>query len=133
MKMPILSAISKFTLGVVMFTGVATTAHAQAKYGTKKKKNAEVKYIGSADDQVMFNVSYNNPTNNKFVVTVLDEDGTKLFQSVYNDKKFDKRFKLPKTDKTKLTFEIRNNREIELKQTFEINTRIVEDVVVTKI
>ena len=133
MKMPILSAISKFTLGVVMFTGVATTAHAQAKYASTIEKNAEVKYIGSADDQVMFNVSYNNPTNNKFVVTVLDEDGTKLFQSVYNDKKFDKRFKLPKTDKTKLTFEIRNNREIELKQTFEINTRIVEDVVVTKI
>jgi len=133
MKMPILSAISKFTLGVVMFTGVATSAHAQAKYASTIEKNAEVKYIGNAEDQVVFNVSYNNPNSNKFVVTVLDEDGTKLFQSVYSDKKFDKRFKLPQSEKTKLTFEIRNNREIELRQTFEINTRIVEDVVVTKI
>jgi len=131
--MPILSAISKFTLGVVMFTGVATSAHAQAKYASTIEKNAEVKYIGNAEDQVVFNVSYNNPNSNKFVVTVLDEDGTKLFQSVYSDKKFDKRFKLPQSEKTKLTFEIRNNREIELRQTFEINTRIVEDVVVTKI
>jgi hypothetical protein len=133
MKMPILSAISKFTLGVVMLTGVATSVHAQAKYASTIEKNAEVKYIGNVEDAVVFSVSYNNPTNNKFVVTVLDEDGTKLFQSAYSDKKFDKRFKLPKTDKSKLTFEIRNNREIELRQTFEINTRIVEDVVVTKI
>lgn len=133
MKMPVLSAISKFTLGVVMLTGVAVSAHAQAKYASTIEKNAEIKYIGNADDAVVFNISYKNPANNKFVVTILDEDGTQLFQSVYNDKMFDKRFKLPKTDKSKLTFEIRNNREIELKQTFEINTRIVEDVVVTRI
>jgi hypothetical protein len=132
MKRPIMSAISKLTLGVVLFTG-ALSANAQAKFTSSTEKTAEVKYVGNSEDAVLFNVSYINPSSGKFFVAVLDEDGTQLFQGAYSDQKFDKRFLFPKTDKHKLTFVIRNAKEIELKQTFEINTRYVEDVVVTKI
>ena len=132
MKRPILSTISKFTLGVAMLSGVMA-AKAQATAVKYSEKNAEVKYIGSSDEAVLFKVSYDNPNSSKFFVTVLDGDGIQLYQSSFNDKKFDKRFNLPKSDKTKLTFVIRNAKEIELKETFEINTRYVEDVVVTKI
>ena len=62
MKRPIMSAISKLTLGVVLFTGVALSANAQANYTSSMEKNAEVKYIGNSEDAVVFNVSYDNPS-----------------------------------------------------------------------
>jgi hypothetical protein len=132
MKRPMLSAISKFTLGVAMLSGVMV-AQAQTTAVNYGEKNAEVKYLGSSDDAVLFKVSYDNPTSSKFLVIVLDGEGNELYQASFRDKKFDKRFKLPKSDKNKLTFVIRNMKEIELKETFEVNTRYVEDVVVTKI
>jgi len=127
-----MSAISKLTLGVLLFTGVAVT-EVQAATINPGEKNTEVKYVGVSGDAVLFNVSVDNPTGSKFSVIVLDEDGTKIFQEIYTDKKFDKIFKLPKSEKNKLTFVIRNFKTADVTQTFEINTRFVEDVIVTKL
>ena len=132
MKRPIMSAISKLTLGVVLFACVSS-ANAQTSYVSTVEKNAQVKYIGNSDDAVVFDVSYSNPKGSKFVVTVQDEDGIAMYEAAFSDKQFDKKFRLPKSDKNKLTFIIRNYKDLELKQTFEINTRMVEDVTVTKI
>jgi uncharacterized lipoprotein YajG len=132
MKKQFLSAISKLTLGALLFTLVASTnAHATTLNPTDKA--ADVKYLGSSDDAMLFNVSFDNPDGKKFSIIVLDEDGSQLFQEVYTEKKFSKRFKLPKADKNKLTFVIRDFKGADMKQTFEINTRFVEDVVVTKL
>jgi len=132
MKKRVMAAISKLTLGVLLFTGVAVT-EVQAATINPGEKNTEVKYVGVSGDAVLFNVSVDNPTGSKFSVIVLDEDGTKIFQEIYTDKKFDKRFKLPKSEKNKLTFVIRNFKTADVTQTFEINTRFVEDVIVTKL
>ena len=132
MKRPMLSAISKFSLVVAMVFGVMA-GKAQTSTVAYSEKTAEVKYLGNSEDAVLFNVSYDNPNSNKFFVSVLDGEGTTIYQGSFTDKKFDKRFKLPVTEKNKLTFIIRNAKAIELKETFEINTRYVEDVIVTKI
>ncbi|HEX4850798.1 MAG TPA: hypothetical protein VFV08_08335 [Puia sp.] len=132
MKKRLMSAMSKLTLGVLLFTAVSTTS-VHARPIAPIEKTAEVKYLGVSGDAVLFNVSVENPTGAKFSVIVLDEDGSELFHEVYSDKKFDKRFRLPKAEKHKLTFVVRNFKDADLKQTFEINTRYVEDVVVTKL
>ena len=132
MKTRVMSAISKLTLGVLLFTSVAAT-EAQAATVNPGDKITEVKYVGTSDDAVVFNVSVDNPTGGKFSVIVLDEQGDKLFEEIYTDKKFDKRFKLPKAEKNKLTFVIRNFKTADIKQSFEINTKYTEDVVVTKL
>lgn len=132
MKTRVMSAISKLTLGVLLFAGVAVT-ETQAATINPGEKTTEVKYIGTSEDAVIFNVSVDNPTGGKFSVIVLDEEGNQIFQEIYTDKKFDKRFKLPKAEKNKLTFVIRNFKTADVKQTFEINTKYVEDVVVTKL
>ncbi|HEV3250177.1 MAG TPA: hypothetical protein VGZ71_04455 [Puia sp.] len=131
MKKQFISAISALTLGVLLTTAVTTT-QAQSTIGSPSEKTAEVKYLGLSDDALFFNVSFENPVGGRVSVIVLDEDGTQLFQEVYTDKKFDKRFKLPKLEKNKITFVIRNFKDTDVKQSFEINTRLVEDVVVTK-
>ncbi|HTQ27302.1 MAG TPA: hypothetical protein VMI35_04205 [Puia sp.] len=133
MKKHFISAISKLTLGVLLFTCVAATNVQAASGNEPNAKTGEIKFIGTSDDAVLFKVAYDNPTGAKFSVIVLDEDGTQLFQEVYNDKKFEKRFKLPKMDMTRLTFIIRNFKDADLKQNFEIDTHLVEDVVVTKL
>jgi len=132
MKKRFMSAISKLTLGALLFTGVAST-EAKAAGNYPGDKVPAVKYLGTSADAVLFNVSVDNPAGTKFIVTLLDEDNTPLFQEVYTDKKFDKRFKLPKSEKNKLTFVIRNFKDADVKESFEINTQYVEDVVVTRL
>ncbi len=129
MKKRFISAISKLTLGVLLFT--ATGVHAATV--NPADKVAEVKYVGTSEDAVVFNVTVDNPTGAKFNVQILDEDGTQIFNEIYSDKKFDKRFKLAKSDKHKLTFVIRNFKDVDVKQSFEISTRYTEDVVVNKL
>ncbi|MBS1596834.1 MAG: hypothetical protein JST75_01310 [Bacteroidetes bacterium] len=131
MKKHVMSAISKLTLGVLLFMSVA--AGTQAATVNPGDKIAEVKYIGTSDDAVLFNVSVDNPTGSKFSIIVLDGEGDQIFQEIYSDKKFDKKFRLPKSEKNKLTFVIRNFKTADVRQTFEINTKYIEDVVVTKL
>jgi hypothetical protein len=131
MKKHFVSAISKLTLGILLVTGVAATS-AHARGIDPAFRTGEVKFVGSTEDAVYFTVTYDNPTGARFSVLVLDEDGSQLFQQSYTDRKFEKRFKLPKTDNGKLTFVIRNFRDSDLRQNFEIDTRVVENVIVTK-
>jgi hypothetical protein len=131
MKKTIISAISKLTLGIALCTA-SIGVHAQS-LNNSDEKNAQIKYLGVSDDAMVFNVAYKNPNGSKFSIVVLDQDGTPLFQEVYSDKKFDKHFKLPKTYNDKVTFVIRNFKDTDFKQSFEINTHITEDLVVTKV
>ena len=126
-----MSAISKLTLGVLLFTAAATTVHAATV--NPGDKITEVRYVGNSEDAVFFNVTVDNPTGGKFSVIVLDEEGNSIFQEIYSDKKFDKRFKLPKSEKNKLTFVIRNFKTADITQSFEIKTKYVEDITVTKL
>ena len=136
MKKQISSVISKLVLGMAFLTAViAVQAQSPANEPGNAEKTALIKYLGIQDDMVLFNVSYQNSTGGKFSVIVRDQDGVQLFQSAYRSKSFDKQFKLPKADKNKITFIIRNYKDEDIARTFEINvnSRLVEDVAVKKL
>ena len=123
---------------VFLFAVVAANAQSAVDAGTAqdpKGPSALVKYLGTQDDMILFNVSYPNPDGNRFSLTVKDQDGTQLYQSVFTEKGFFKQFRLPKTDRSKITFTIRNGREADIVKSFEINvnSRFVEDIAVKKI
>lgn len=112
---------------------VTTTNVASDKVEVTSDK-VEVKYTGvDKYNQLSFNVKYSNPTGNTFNLTVLDENGESIFKGFYGDKQFDKTFKLPKSEVSKLTFLIEDGKE-SFKQRFEVNikTQVIEDVVVSK-
>ena len=134
MKKQLFSAISKLTLSVVLIAGVAV-AQAQTNGIAPNEKTAEIKYIGTSSEGVVFNVAFDNPTGNKFAVIVRDQDGGSVYQEMFSDKKFDKKFRLPKNTFDKLTFIIRTYKDNDLVQSFEINTNThtVEDVEVKKV
>jgi hypothetical protein len=136
MKKQIISAFSKFTLGVLLITSVAAVqAQSPAHEPGENEKSAIIKYLGAQDDMMLFKVSYKNPTGEKFSVLVKDQDGSLLFQSAYTDKTFDKKFKLPRTDKNKISFVIRNYKDADIAKNFEINVNslFIEDVAVKRV
>src|SRR5580658_2546116 len=125
MKKMIMTTIAKFTAAGLLLVTVATT-QAQTTTSASTENNTTVKYLGTQDDMILFNVSVANPQGNKFSVIVSDNDGNQLFQEVYNDKKFDKRFRLPKTETGKLTFVVRNFKDASDDiHSFEVSDRVV--------
>ena len=85
------------------------------------------------NNQLSFSVKYANPNGNTFTLVVLDENGDQLFKAAYDAKKFDKTFKLPKSEMNKLSFVIEDSKAA-YKEKFDVNiqTRVIEDVVVSK-
>ncbi|HLZ88189.1 MAG TPA: hypothetical protein VKQ52_13135 [Puia sp.] len=121
----------------LLFAGVSlvSLANGHDPIGDKAASTAEVKYITAGNGAFFFNVTYNNATGGRFSVVVLDEYGNQLYQNVYTDKKFDKKFMLADPDNfKKLTFVIRNYSDNTV-QRFEVNSddRMVEDVEVKEV
>lgn len=122
------------TLGLLLIVKVnSVQAQSGGNPGPSDPKE-QVKYLGTDGNMLMFRVFFDNPEGDKFAVIVRDKDGNNLFQDVYTDKAFDKRFKLPKADDQTVTFIIRSIKD-NYSRSFEINstTRWVEDVVVRKV
>ena len=94
----------------------------------------EVKYTGvDLNNQLSFNVKYSNPSGSVFNLVILDEAGETLFKGFYDDKRFDKTFKLPKSEVSKLTFVIEDGKNaVKEKFTVNIKTSVLEEVIVSK-
>lgn len=153
MKRQIISVTAKLLLGTLFFAGaIAAQAQSQAQSidpnhpiseiplptnnePGSNETNVSVKYLGAREDLVSFAVSYKNPEGRKFSVIVLDQDNTQLFQRVFTDKNFEKKFNFPKTDKSKLTFVIRNFKDADISQSFAINVNAhyVEEIAIHKV
>jgi hypothetical protein len=96
---------------------------------------ASVKYTGTTDNALMFDVNLDNPTADKFTVTVTTKDGDVLFSKDFSDKTFSKKFKLVKSDDiSSYNFTITSANK-NLEQTFVVDATVktVDNVVVTKL
>jgi len=114
------------------FVGKAQTISPDS---VRKGEPALIKYLGTQDDMVVFNISYSNPQGTAFHLTVKDQDGTELYQQIFHEKNFYKQFRLPRSERSKLSFVIRNGKESDVVKTFEINvnSRFVQDIAVKKL
>lgn len=124
-------AIITGLLSVVLLT--AAEARTNEKTDASKAK-IEVNYTGFFNNDLAFNVKFDNPNGNNVTLTVINEDGENLFKSNFSDKKFEKKFVLLKdADVYKLTFLFQSGKEV-YKESFDINvtTREVSEVVVKK-
>jgi len=127
---PVRRVVNRFVMTVfVVAAGLATQAQTSVKQPLVVP-TASVTYIGSQEDVLSVAVKYDNTPGNRFTVTVKDEEGYLLYTGSFSEKKFSKIFQLPKTELSKATFTIRNTKTNEA-QSFEINTRVVEEVVVS--
>lgn len=100
-----------------------------------RNTSADVKYIAGTDGDGLFNIVYNNAAGSRFSIIVLDEYGNQIYQNVFSDRKFDRKFKLADPEaSTKLTFVIRNYGDKSV-QRFEVEAinKMVEDVEVREV
>jgi len=136
MKQSISAVFGKLTFGTLFLLSVAAANAQSTASGAGPTDNAAiVKYLGTQDDMIVFNVAYDNPQGSKFLVTIKDQDGNQLYQRFYSDKSFYKQFKLPKTDKDKVVFIFRNGQEAPIVKTFavNVNSRFVQEVAIKKV
>lgn len=119
-----------FALAAIIATASSFTAINNKKHAKGSASHAEVMYAGTQEGLPLFHLLYDNRDSSRFSVSIMDADGYTLFQSVYNDRKFDRVFMIADPEATaKLTFVIRDLAD-HSEQAFEINanTRLVEDV-----
>ena len=95
---------------------------------------ATVKYLGVIDDHVTFQLNFDNTNGEAFYVIIKDEEGTILYNSKSNDRKFSKQFRFSKSElrnsSISVTVFTQNDKQ---GQVFQISSRVVEDVVVTRL
>jgi hypothetical protein len=117
------------------FLLVLSSAKAQSAATGSNDNAATVKYLGAQDDLLVFDLSYTNPTGGKFQVIIKDQDGTPVYQNVFNEKTVYKQFRLPKSEKDRVVFVIRDFRDADIVKTFDINvnSRIIREVAVRKV
>jgi hypothetical protein len=128
------TAIGRLTLGIILLLSV-TTASAQKETPVPGSDSAVVKYQGTQDDMLVFNVSYNNPAGQKFVILITDQDGNHLFQDIFRDKSFYRQFKVPKVEKDLITFVFRHGQEAPVEKRFavNINSHLIQEVAIKKL
>ena len=137
-KQTIQTIAKRFFLGNLLAAALFLSANANTSHSvnnTTSTDKAEVKYTGiDKYNQLSFNIKYNNPDGHTFSLSVLDEAGESIFKSFYGDKQFDKTFKLPKSEVSKLSFVIEDGKN-SFKQKFDVNvkTEITENVIVAKV
>jgi hypothetical protein len=134
-------SLKLFALAALLtIAGLSTKA---ANEPTKPRKHdhtgnastAEVNFIGKQNGSPLFNVIYKNNSGEKFSVKVLDADGNQIFQGIYSDKSFDKKFRIVNPDgQGKVVFIIRSFTDNSI-QSFEANPdiRIIEEVEVKEV
>ena len=130
--------LRNLSIALLVLVFSAAGAHAQvvpASYTTTLPAVPEpaVTYLGSGEDDMSFNMKYENAAGDKCLVMVLDSNGEILFDQVFTDKKFNKTFKVP-SGLGKLTFMVRNMKTRAQKK-IDISTerRFVEEVSVTRV
>jgi len=107
-------------------------------YGQSFSSNSRpsIQYVGKVNDQLVFQVDYDNPTNDVVNVIIKDEDGNVLYADRFKDKKLTKKFKVNTAEygDVRLTFVISTDKD-RTSQIFQVNTntRVVDDVVVTNL
>jgi hypothetical protein len=129
------AVFGRFVLGAT-FVMTLATAHAQvAAAGNGQPEQATVKYLGTSEDMIVFNVSFANPERSRFLLTIKDQDGAQLYQNTFTDRSFYKQFRLPKTDKDRVFFIFHNAHDADVVKAFEVNvnSRFVHEVAIKKL
>jgi hypothetical protein len=121
-------------IAVMSAIGIFTICSAFSQKNDPKPANdsATVTFIRSEDRQAFYSVKFNNPAGEKFDVLVTDADGFKLYQSSWSDKNFSRVFRVPMDNGKVIIQIIGAKNKVEHKFELATESRVVDDVYVTK-
>ncbi|HEX5024626.1 MAG TPA: hypothetical protein VFV68_05110 [Agriterribacter sp.] len=127
------SAIRASLFAIAISTVAISATANPVSVGDPLEKAAEVRYLGTDQESLIFNIKYDNVNASKFLVTIKDENGTTIFQDAFSEVNFNKRFLL-KLETNKVVF-ILSDKTNRYTESFSISKEIrtVEDVEVKKL
>ena len=130
--LPIL-VLATALIGAAPLTGMAKNYHSIEILSTESASS--VKYSGSTENALLFDVKINNPKGDKFTLMVKAADGEVLFTKEFSDTAFSKKIKLLKSDSNfSYNFSVKSaNKELENSFVITANTKEVDDVTVTRL
>ncbi len=125
----------RFVLAATLITAMLPSM-AQAPVLNAITGTIAVQYLGSVDNQPVFQIEFENTSGVPVQVYIKDDEGNTIYFEKFRDKKFSKKFRFdqPLEQSMKLTFTLATEKEKQT-QVFEVNTsiRMIQDVVVTKL
>lgn len=129
------AVFGRFVLATTFVMTLATAPAQSVSTEDAQTEKASVKYLGTQDDMIVFNVSYPNPDGTRFQLTIKDQDGSALYQNSFTERSFYKQFRLPKADRDRIVFVFHNNSEADIVRAFEVNvnSRLVHEVAIKKL
>jgi hypothetical protein len=122
-----------FTAVLALFTfGTVLTANAQEG---GNKENVEIKYLGAVGNNPIFQVEFDNLDEEELFITLKDAEGNVLYAEKFKEKRFSKKFQVERADEDLRVVLTVANKKGRFSQQYQINrnTRIVQDVFVTKV
>ena len=96
---------------------------------------AVITYVGIQNDQqVAFQVEFENTRGETFYVSISNEEGNVLYRQGFKDTKFSKKFLFNKEDisDAHLIFTVKTSTDTQV-ESFKVLTQVVENTVVTKL
>jgi hypothetical protein len=122
----------KPALFVFFIAGMLQAAPVQAA-DKPTETPVEIKYLGSKEGRLLFQIHFTNPNGEEINLVLRDENGNVIYTDVVRDKVYSRniRFEEIESNNIKLTLSLRTRKEVQSK-TFEIkrSTRVIEDVAV---
>jgi hypothetical protein len=124
----------KLALSAIIAAGSFTSANAQNSAVTSP--TPQIKYIGSLGDKIVFQVDYDNKSQDGFSVEIKDYQGFQFYFDKFKDKAFKKKYAIDKAElgNNSITFTVTTKAGVQ-QQVFDVNTtsRVVEEVSVVKL
>ncbi len=122
-------------IGLFTILAVTTGFTAFANGNNDSTPAAELKLIGRADNQPVFQLNLNNKENEKFVVVVKDEYGVILHQEVISGVNLTRKYQLntEELDGVGIIFEVISSKTSKM-AVFNIknNTRVINETAIVK-
>ena len=89
-----------------------TNFRSDSAISVNKPEYVFVKYVGSTEEGLFFNVKYNNEKGQDFSILITDENGETLYEGSFSDKVFDKKFLLPEdSDASLVTISLKSGKD----------------------
>jgi hypothetical protein len=97
-------------------------ANAQLKDSSNLPENNWIKFAGSKNGKILFDIFYLNPAGKRLRINISDQNHNNLFEESYTDKEIHKTFQLPSDAARKLEFVLSGTHHKALVQSFDISS-----------
>ena len=138
MKTPAMNVRSTFRRAafIALFAAGSFSALQAQNAPTTTTGDAQIRYTGTVNGKLIFEVDYSNETVAPFTLEIKDAEGYVFYNNRFKEKSFKKFFALDKEElyKTSITIQLATKNTVQ-KQVFDIttSTKTVDEVSVVKL